>query len=137
MLDRSVAERDALQERPARVRVQRVAGGRAEHGAGAGVDGRGAEVARDLGLDAGFRGVAHPAIGAAGVQRVCAEHPEVDLARRALARQRQADVDVLVADLARRVPVARAHVDEAAVEGVDLVAGQLPERARRGACAAS
>ncbi len=38
--------------------------------------------------------------------------------------------DVLVADLARRVPVARADVDEAAGERVDLVARQLPERAR-------
>ena len=64
------------------------------------------------------------------MERVGAEHPEVDLAGRALAREREADVDVLVADLPRRVPVARADVDEAPGERVDLVARQLPERAR-------
>ena len=130
VLDRCVAERDALEERTGRVGVQRVAGRPAEHGAGVGVDGRGAVEARDLGLDAGARGVAHPAVRASGMERVGAEHPQVDLAGSALAGEREAHVDVLVADLGRRVPVARADVDEASGERVDLVARQLPERAR-------
>ncbi len=109
--------------------MQLLAGRGAERRTGAGADRRGAVVARDLGLHAGRRGVAHPAVGAAGVGRVRTEHPEVELARRALARQREADVGFAGDDLLVGVPVARADVDEAAVERVDLIARQLPERA--------
>ena len=118
------------QQRGRRVGVQRAAGGPPEQAAGVAVDGR------------RRRSSAPPGPGRARPRRSASSGTRSrggERRRRASSRSTSPGAPsrgsvrptstFCVADLPGRVPVARADVDEAAGEGVDLVARQLPERA--------